>query len=82
MRIQTTIDAKWLVVVQPASHNWTSQISYFEVASNVSSQSVCAVLMCLYDIATDCNGPLEAAHAHIHDDRYDAVECSAAGQPQ
>ena len=26
--------------------------------------------------------PLEAAHAHIDDDRYDMVECVAAGQPE
>ena len=38
--------------------------------------------MCLYAIATEYNGPLEAAHARIHDDdRYDLVECGAAGQP-
>ena len=33
-------------------------------------------------ITADYNGPLEAAHAHIDDDRYDSVECGAAGQPQ
>ncbi len=37
--------------------------------------------MCLYSIATEYNGPLEAAHAHIDNDRYDIVECGAAGQP-
>ena len=36
--------------------------------------------MSFYSIATKYNGPLEAAHAHIHDDRYDMVECGAAGQ--
>ncbi len=39
-----------------------------------------AVLMCLYNIATEYNGQLEAAHAHIDNDRYDIVECGAAGQ--
>ncbi len=34
--------------------------------------------MCLYSIATEYNGPLEAAHAQIDDDRYDMVECGAA----
>ncbi len=37
--------------------------------------------MCLYSIATEYNGPLEAAHAQIDDDRYDMVECAAAGKP-
>ncbi len=37
--------------------------------------------MCLYSIAIEYNGPLEAAHAHIDDDRYDMVECGAAGKP-
>ena len=35
--------------------------------------------MCLYSIATEYNGPLEAAHAQIDDDRCDMVECAAAG---
>ncbi len=37
--------------------------------------------MCLYSIATEYNGPLEAAHAQIDDDRYDMEECGAAGKP-
>ena len=37
--------------------------------------------MCLYSIAPEYNGPLEAAHAQIDDDRYDMVECGAAGKP-
>ncbi len=36
--------------------------------------------MFLYSLAAKYNGPLEAAHAHIHDDRYDMVERGAAGQ--
>ena len=35
--------------------------------------------MCLYSIATEYNGPLEAAHAQIDDDRCDMVECATAG---
>ena len=37
--------------------------------------------MCLYSIATEYNGPLEAAHAQIDDDRYDMVYCSFFGKP-
>ncbi len=36
--------------------------------------------MSFYAIATKYNGPLEAGQAHGHDDRYDMVECGAAGQ--
>ena len=36
--------------------------------------------MSLYSIANKYNGPLEAAHAHSDDDRYDLAECDAAGQ--
>ncbi len=41
-----------------------------------------AVLMCFYAIAAEYNGPLEAADAHIDDDRYDMVELGPAGQPK
>ena len=44
-------------------------------------QSICAVLMCLYRIATEYNGQLQALHAQIDNDRYDMTECGAAGQP-
>ena len=37
--------------------------------------------MCMYSIATEYNGPLEAAHAQIDDDRYDMVECGVADKP-
>ncbi len=40
-----------------------------------------AVLFGFFSV-TENNGPLEAAHAHIDDDRYDMVECGAAGQPK
>ena len=36
--------------------------------------------MLLYTIATKYNGQLEAAHARIDNDRYDMVDCRAAGQ--
>ena len=38
--------------------------------------------MCLYTIATEYNVPLEAAHAHSDDDRYDIAGCGAIGQLQ
>ena len=37
--------------------------------------------MCLHSIAIEYNGPLEAANAQIDDDKYDMVECGAAGKP-
>ena len=37
--------------------------------------------MSLFSIPPDYNGPLEAAHARNDDDRYDLVDCGAAGQP-
>ncbi len=37
--------------------------------------------MYLYSIATEYNGPLEAAHAQIDDDRYNIVKCGDAGKP-
>ena len=36
--------------------------------------------MSLYSIATEYNGPLEAGHAHIDDDRYDKDNCYASNQ--
>ena len=36
--------------------------------------------MCLYDIAAKYNKLLEAAYAHIDDNRYNIVERGAAGQ--
>ena len=80
MRILTTIDTIWLNVVLPARSDWTSQISYEAVASLLRLQSVWATLMCFYSIVAKSNETLEAAHAHIDDDRYDMVECGAAGQ--
>ena len=63
-----------------ASPYWTSHISYETVASLLRTSAVWAVLMCLHCITAEYNGSLEAAHAHIDDDRYDMVECGAAGQ--
>ena len=37
--------------------------------------------MSLCSIAADYNGPLEAAHTHTDGERYDLLECGAAGQP-
>ncbi len=53
------------------SSKWTSQIRYDNVASLQHTQAVCAVPMRFYSIAAKYNGPLEAAHAVIDDDRYD-----------
>ena len=69
MRVLTTIDEIWLNMVQPASSDWTSQGSYKVVASLLLRQLVRAATMSLYSIATEYNGPLEAAHARIDDDR-------------
>ena len=73
MRILTTLDARRLIEVLLACWDWTSQISYNVVASLLRAQSFWAALMSLYSIAAEYNGPLEAAHAHIDDDRYDKV---------
>ena len=74
MRLLTTIDMIWLNDELRDSLDWTSQIGYEVVASLQHTQSVCAVQMSLYSIAAKYNGPLEAAHAFIDDDRYDMVE--------
>ena len=55
-------------------------MSYDTVVSLLRWQSVWAVLMCLYSIAIEYNGPLEAARTHIDGDRYDMVNQGAAGQ--
>ena len=71
MHILTTIDTIWIHDVLRVSSKWTSQISYESVASLQHTQAVCAVQMSFYSIAAKYNGPLEAAHAFIDDDRYD-----------
>ena len=38
------------------------------------------MLICFYSINITLNEPLEVAHAHIDDDRYDMDECSASCQ--
>ncbi len=82
MRILTTIDTIWLNVMLPARSrsDWTSQSSYEAEALPLRPQSVWATPMCFYRITAKSNETLEAAHAHIDDDRYDMVECGAAGQ--
>ncbi len=59
-----------------AGPHWTAQISYEAVASLLRAGVVCAVLMCLYRISSEYNGPLAAADACIGEDRYDLVECA------
>ncbi len=71
MRLCTTIGTIWIHDVLRVTSEWTSQISYESVASLQHAQAVCAVQMSFYSIAAKYNGPLEAAHAHIDDDRYD-----------
>ncbi len=66
----------------PAQNGPRAQISHVVVASLLLTLSVCAVLMCFYSINTRYNGSLQVAHALIDDDRYDMVECGAAGQLQ
>ena len=73
MQILTAMDTIWKIVSLAASPHWTSQSSYEAVASLLTALSVWAVLMSLYSIATNYNGPLEAAHANNDDDRYDKV---------
>ncbi len=80
MSILTTIGKIWLNVVLPARSDWTSKSSYEAVALPLRPQSVRATLMYFYSIAAKSNETLQAAHAHIDDDRYDVVECGAAGQ--
>ncbi len=38
--------------------------------------------MYFYGITGEHNDPVEAAHGHIDDDRYDMVEFGAVGQPR
>ena len=71
MRLLTTIDTIWSHDVLRVSSEWTSQISYESIASLQRTQLVCAVQMSFYSIAAKYNGPLDAAHALIDDDRYD-----------
>ncbi len=60
------------------------QVILEAVASLLRTQSVSAVPMCLYSIDTEYNGPLEAAHIHIDDCRYDTVVgwCTASWPAQ
>ncbi len=60
-----------------SSLTWTSsgQLRGCSIGSTIATR----MLMCLYSIATDYNGSLEAAQAHIDDDRYDMIiECGSA----
>ena len=60
-------------MVLPDSSYWTTKISYDVVTSLLHNEAICAVLMSLYTIAAKYNGPLEAAHAHNDDDRYNTI---------
>ncbi len=70
MNTLTTIDTIWYNVVQPDSSKWTSQISYDVVALLLRVLSDWAAPINFVTIAAKYNGPLEAAHEHIDDDRY------------
>ena len=65
-----TIWSKWVLLASP---HWTSQISHETVVSLLSPPVVWAVLICVYSIPAEYNGPLEAAHLRIDDDGYDLV---------
>ncbi len=80
MRLLTTIDTIWIHDVLRVSSKWTSQISYESVASLQHTQAVRAVHLSFYGIAAKYNGPLEAAHAFIDDDKYDRDSGCAAGE--
>ncbi len=84
MRVLPMIDTIWLNAVLPASSNsnWTSQISHRIVVSHLHPIAEDARLLCSPSHYTKYNSPLEAAHAHTAHDRYDMVECGAAGQSQ
>ncbi len=71
MRLLTTIDTIWIDDVLRVSSEWTSQISYESVALLQHAPADFEVQMSFYSIAAKYNGPLEAAHAFIDDDRYD-----------
>ncbi len=72
-----TIDTILFNMELLASPNWTSKIRYEAVivASLLAVQSFCAALINLFTIAAKYKEPLEAAHVHIDDIRYDMVEC-------
>ncbi len=82
MRLLTTIDTIWIHDVLRVSSEWTTQISYESVALLQHGPADFEVQMSFYSIAAKYNGPLEAAHALIDDDRYDMGLCGAAGQPK
>ncbi len=60
---------------------WTSQISYDGKASLLRMLSDWAALIYPVTIATNYIEPLEAAHAHIDDERYDMGLSGTPGQP-
>ena len=63
------------------ARDWTSQISYEDVALVVRELKVFEALMCFITIGTKYNAPLASVNGDTDDDRYDIVGCGAAGQP-
>ena len=57
MRVFMTIESIPSNLMLLASPHWTSQISYEAVASLLSKQSVCAVLISFLPIPVKYNGP-------------------------
>ncbi len=69
MRLLTTIDTRRVPHVVPVSAECTPQMSYESVALLQHAPADFEVQMSFYSIAAKYNGPLEAAHAFIDDDR-------------
>ena len=60
----------------------SDQLWYEAVASPPRKLTDLAAPIYFVSIATKYIWLLEVAHVHTDDDRYDMVECSAAGQPK
>ena len=56
---------------QPATGDWTSQISYEAVASVVRELNVFEALMCFFTIYTKYDAPLASVNCDNDDDGYD-----------
>ncbi len=63
----------WLNALLMASPHWSSKRSYDDVASVscIHAIRLSSANLLYPTIANNYNVPLEAAHAHIDDDRYD-----------
>ncbi len=62
------------------AHNWTSQISYEAVASDVRELNVFEAQMCFFTICTRYHAPLASVKGETYDDRQDIVGCGASCQ--